>query len=298
MTWRVTAQALHKRALNARPRVLAMQAHTTGAHAPTRVQLHERMQGYSILYLKGYTKTQHTPPPAAAVPPTHPPPHTPQALKASEAMHALKRVGEADEVAAALEFLLLPSNRLGWGEGRVWGRQGRGKHARGQLPQWTGACTTCCCPPTGGVGGAPPSQAPAALPGGREGRVHLPRTSDSSPSVSALAASCLVAGHGPPASQLCDWPGAWCGRRPGQPEGAVIPLVIVSARLRQRLDRARGIRVAVWPAAIAAASTVNRAVGRDCGGAFQFMPCVLPRTALARPGAFAPALASPCTCAV
>lgn len=37
----------------------------------------------------------------------------PQALKASEAMHALKRVGEADEVAAALEFLLLPSNRWG-----------------------------------------------------------------------------------------------------------------------------------------------------------------------------------------
>lgn len=32
------------------------------------------------------------------------------ALKASEAMHALKRVGEADEVAAALEFLLSPSN--------------------------------------------------------------------------------------------------------------------------------------------------------------------------------------------
>jgi hypothetical protein len=32
------------------------------------------------------------------------------ALKASEAMHALKRVGEADEVAAALEFLLHPSN--------------------------------------------------------------------------------------------------------------------------------------------------------------------------------------------
>ncbi len=34
----------------------------------------------------------------------------PAALKASEAMHPLKRVGEADEVAAALEFLLLPSN--------------------------------------------------------------------------------------------------------------------------------------------------------------------------------------------
>ncbi len=34
----------------------------------------------------------------------------PAALKASEAMHPLKRVGEADEPAAALEFLLLPSN--------------------------------------------------------------------------------------------------------------------------------------------------------------------------------------------
>lgn len=32
------------------------------------------------------------------------------ALKASEAMHALKRVGEPGEVAAALEFLLSPSN--------------------------------------------------------------------------------------------------------------------------------------------------------------------------------------------
>jgi NAD(P)-dependent dehydrogenase (short-subunit alcohol dehydrogenase family) len=34
----------------------------------------------------------------------------PAALKASEGMHALKRVGEPDEVAAALEFLLNPSN--------------------------------------------------------------------------------------------------------------------------------------------------------------------------------------------
>lgn len=34
----------------------------------------------------------------------------PAALKASEGMHALKRVGEADEVAAAIEFLLNPSN--------------------------------------------------------------------------------------------------------------------------------------------------------------------------------------------
>lgn len=34
----------------------------------------------------------------------------PASLKASEAMHALKRVGEPDEVAAALEFLMLPSN--------------------------------------------------------------------------------------------------------------------------------------------------------------------------------------------
>jgi NAD(P)-dependent dehydrogenase (short-subunit alcohol dehydrogenase family) len=45
----------------------------------------------------------HTPPPRTRRPRA-------QALKASEAMHALKRVGEADEVAAALEFLLLPSN--------------------------------------------------------------------------------------------------------------------------------------------------------------------------------------------
>ncbi|EFJ40176.1 hypothetical protein VOLCADRAFT_108315 [Volvox carteri f. nagariensis] len=34
----------------------------------------------------------------------------PAALKSSEAMHALKRVGEAGEVAAALEFLLRPDN--------------------------------------------------------------------------------------------------------------------------------------------------------------------------------------------
>ncbi|KAF8057770.1 fabG [Scenedesmus sp. PABB004] len=34
----------------------------------------------------------------------------PAALAASEAMHPLKRVGEADEVAAALEFLLRPDN--------------------------------------------------------------------------------------------------------------------------------------------------------------------------------------------
>lgn len=44
------------------------------------------------------------------------------ALKASEAMHALGRVGEADEVAAALEFLLLPSN--GFVTGQVIGVDG------------------------------------------------------------------------------------------------------------------------------------------------------------------------------
>ncbi|KAG1674835.1 hypothetical protein FOA52_015223 [Chlamydomonas sp. UWO 241] len=35
---------------------------------------------------------------------------SPGALKASESMHALRRIGEADEVAAALEFLMAPSN--------------------------------------------------------------------------------------------------------------------------------------------------------------------------------------------
>lgn len=46
----------------------------------------------------------------------------------SEAMHPLKRVGESDEVAAALEFLLHPSNSF-----------------------ITGGC--CCCTLEGGANG-------------------------------------------------------------------------------------------------------------------------------------------------
>jgi 3-oxoacyl-[acyl-carrier protein] reductase len=40
----------------------------------------------------------------------------PAALRASEGMHALKRVGEAGEVAAALEFMLSPSNAFVTGQ--------------------------------------------------------------------------------------------------------------------------------------------------------------------------------------
>jgi NAD(P)-dependent dehydrogenase (short-subunit alcohol dehydrogenase family) len=44
------------------------------------------------------------------------------ALKASEAMHALGRIGEPDEVASAIDFLLHPAQR--WITGQTLGVDG------------------------------------------------------------------------------------------------------------------------------------------------------------------------------
>lgn len=50
------------------------------------------------------------PPPPPARPPAHPHAGSEAALKASTAMHALRRIGEPEEVAAAIAFLLDPRN--------------------------------------------------------------------------------------------------------------------------------------------------------------------------------------------
>eukprot|EP00798_Chlamydomonas_sp_ICE-L_P019404 gene19404-26061_t len=49
---------------------------------------------------------------------------SPASLKASENMHALKRIGDADEVAAALEFFLNPSNSFITGGGYAVNERG------------------------------------------------------------------------------------------------------------------------------------------------------------------------------
>lgn len=54
--------------------------------------------------------------------PRQPPAGSEAALKASAAMHALRRIGEPAEVAAAIEFLLHPSNS--WITGQVLGVDG------------------------------------------------------------------------------------------------------------------------------------------------------------------------------
>lgn len=69
------------------------------------------------------------PAPKASSPPTDPLPSlllaragSEAALKASAAMHALRRIGEPHEVAAAIEFLLHPANS--WITGQCLGVDG------------------------------------------------------------------------------------------------------------------------------------------------------------------------------